>query len=145
MNFPEPEKPPYWYWMIASFGILWNVMGIMSYVQQVVLPQEMMAGMTPEQRAYLSDIPAWINTALAFGVWGGFVGSILLLMRNGLAFYVLLCALAGTAVDLIYILIKGAVLDLLGFQGLLFPFTILIVALVLVLLARYARWRSWLN
>lgn len=145
MKHPETEKAPYWYFIIASFGVLWNIMGIMAYVQQVLMPQEMMSSLTPEQRDYYSEIPAWINTAFAIGVWGGEIGSVMMLARNKMSFYVLQASLAGVSVQLIYILFNGTILELLGIQGLLLPISIFLMALILMVLARFAIWRGWMQ
>lgn len=120
-------------------------MGIMAYMQQVLLPQEMLAGMTAAQREYLSGIPPLITTALAIGVWGGLIGSVMLLYRNSMSFYVLVASMSGIFIQLLYTLINGTVLELLGIQGLLFPFTVLLMALILVILSRFAFFRGWMK
>jgi len=74
-------KTPWHLWVVGVVTLLFNAMGIVSYVTtQLGMLAEM--GLNPEQIAFMESYPAWISAFWALGVWGAFAGSVLLLMRS---------------------------------------------------------------
>ena len=74
-------KAPWHLWAIGLVTLLWNGVGIMSYMMSR-LGKLADLGMTLEQIAYFDTFPAWANAFWALGVWGAFFGSVLLLLRS---------------------------------------------------------------
>jgi hypothetical protein len=60
------------------------------------------AGMSPEQIAHYEAMPGWMIAVWAIGVWGAMLGSLLILLRNRLAFPVFAVSLAAFLVGLIH-------------------------------------------
>jgi hypothetical protein len=60
------------------------------------------AGMTPEQIGFYEAMPMWMTAVWATGVWGGVLGSLLLLLRNKLAFPVFVLSFAAFLTSLLY-------------------------------------------
>ncbi|MEL6878411.1 MAG: hypothetical protein AAGL68_09985 [Pseudomonadota bacterium] len=81
MNELGATKTPWHLWAIGGLTLLWNAIGIVSYMTTRLGMLEQL-GMTPEQIAYFDSYPVWANTFWALGVWGAFVGSLLLLFRS---------------------------------------------------------------
>jgi hypothetical protein len=75
------------FWAIALAGLAWNVFGVVQYLGSVnATPESLMAGgMTAEQATAMTSYPAWMTGAFAIGVFGGTLGSILLLLRKKIA------------------------------------------------------------
>jgi hypothetical protein len=94
------KKPPFWFWVAAGLGLAWNVFGIYQFVGSVFGSQaDLMArGMTASQAAAYAAIPLWMNLAFAIGVFGGLLGSVLLMLRNRVATPVFAASLAGYVV-----------------------------------------------
>jgi hypothetical protein len=88
---------PIWFWIVAALGLIWNAYGVYQFVGTVSATQEsMMAmGMTAEQAGVYTSIPFWMTGAFAVGVFGGLLGTVLLLFRNKLATPIFLASLAG--------------------------------------------------
>lgn len=74
-------KTPWHLWAVGILTLLWNAVGIMSYMM-TELGQLETLGMTAEQIAYFETFPAWATAVWALGVWGAFFGSLLLLFRS---------------------------------------------------------------
>ena len=68
-----------------------------------------MAAFTPEQLNYFYGFPLWAVASWGLGVWGGVLGSLLLLLRRRQASYLFLVSLAGmVATDLYtYVIANG--------------------------------------
>ncbi len=85
---------PWHIWAVGGLTLLWNAVGIFSYLM-TELGQLAALGITPEQIAYFNAMPAWAIALWAFGVWGAFLGSILILMRSRYAVPALLVSVLG--------------------------------------------------
>lgn len=97
----EAGKAPWHLWAVGVISLLWNAMGCYIYSMTMMRDPALMAQAPPEMRAVIESAPAWANGAWALGVWGALLGSILLLLRRGLAvpvFILSLIGLAGTAI-----------------------------------------------
>ena len=93
-----PSRP--WHlWLIGIVGGLWSVMGVLSFMLTRMNAEAAMSRFPPEQREYFASFPWWAVACWATGVFGGVFGCLLLLLRNRLAFPVLLASLIGTAVS----------------------------------------------
>ena len=75
-------KAPWHLWVVGIAGLLWSVMGVMDYVMTKMRNEEYMAAFTLEQLEFFYGFPIWVNAAWAIAVWGGVIGTILLLLRK---------------------------------------------------------------
>lgn len=128
---------PWHFWLIGMIGVLWSVMGVLSFILTQMNAEAAMSRFPPEQRAYFASFPWWAVACWAIGVFGGVFGSLLLLLGKRLAFHVLLASLIGTAVSSLGgLLLLGGIEVMGGTSGLgltLFP------VIVAAFLAWYAR------
>lgn len=93
-------KAPWHLWAVGIITLLWNAVGITSYLMTELGKLEAL-GMTPEQIAYFDTFPAWAIAVWALGVWGAFFGSLLLLFRSrhaGTSLIVSVVGLVGTTI-----------------------------------------------
>lgn len=90
------EKAPWHLWAVGIVTLLWNAIGIMSYMMTRLDMLDQL-GMTPDQIAFFDTFPAWANALWALGVWGAFFGSILLLARSRWAIASLTVSVVGLA------------------------------------------------
>ncbi len=96
-----PAKTPWHLWVIGAVTLLFNAMGVMSYVTtEFGMLAEM--GMTPEQIAFMDSYPAGAVALWALGVWGAFAGSVLLLLRSKWAVPAMVVATVGLIGTTVY-------------------------------------------
>lgn len=89
-----PAKAPWHLWLVGVVTLLFNAMGIVSYLTtKLGMLAEM--GLTPSQIAFMNSYPSWISALWALGVWGAFAGSVLLLLRSRLAVAAMVVATVG--------------------------------------------------
>jgi len=85
---------PWHLWVVGVVTLLFNAMGILSYVTtKLGMLAEM--GLIPSQIAFMESYPAWISAFWALGVWGAFAGSLLLLARSKWAVTAMVVATIG--------------------------------------------------
>ena len=89
----KSKKAPWHLWMIGIVGLFWNAMGALDYVMSQTKNEDYMSAFTPEQLAFFYGLPTLIVATWAIAVWGGVLGSILLLMRKTLAVWVFFTSL----------------------------------------------------
>ena len=97
-------KTPTHLWIVGILAVLWNAFGAYDYVMTQMGDADYLAamGMTSEHIAYMEAFPAWVNGAWAFGVWGGLLGSLALLVRSRFAVILFGLSLLGLAASTVY-------------------------------------------
>lgn len=132
----NPQHTPRHLWAVGIVGLLWNAMGAFDYVMTQTQNEAYMGQFTAEELAYFYGFPAWVVATWAVAVWGGVLGTILLLLRKRLAVGVFLVALLAVVVTSIQNFLLSDGLEVMGGSGALFSALIFVVALGLWLYAR---------
>ena len=89
---------PWHLWLIGIVGVLWSLMGVLSFMLTQMHVEAVMSRFPPQQRAYFESFPWWAVAFWAIGVFGGVAGCLLLLLKNRLAFHALLASAIATIV-----------------------------------------------
>lgn len=103
-------KTPWHLWAVGGISLLWNAFGGYDFVMSVTQGETYWraSGMTDAMIAYYNAMPTWMYAPWVLGVWGAVAGSVLLLLRNKLAFIAFALSLLGTVVSLAYGLMNPA-------------------------------------
>jgi len=131
-------KPSTSFWVISILAIIWNLIGVIVYLGQAYMTDDMKALMTEEQLAIIENSPIWTTAAYAIAVWFGLLGSILLTLRKKLSKSVLYISLLGVIVQLIYNFFMSNAIEVYGTQGIIQPLITLAISLFLVSYAKQA-------
>ena len=91
-------RTPRHLWVVGIIALLWNCIGAFDYLMTQTKNAAYMSAFPPEQLAFFYGLPVWVVAAWAFAVWGGVLGSVLLLLRRRLAVPVFLVSLVGMVV-----------------------------------------------
>jgi len=104
MSDTRSGRTPWHLWVVGVISLLWNSYGPYDYVMTQTGGDAYLRGygMTEPQIAYFHAMPAWMTAVWAVGVWGGLLGSVLLLARRSLAFPVFGVSIAAFLISLIY-------------------------------------------
>ena len=130
-------RAPWHLWVVGVAAVLWNAVGALDYVMTQTRNAQYMAGFTAEQLAFFYGLPPWTVAAWAIGVWGGVLGSLLLLLRKAIAAWVFLASLIGVVLTTFqnYVLSNG--MEVMGGPGsVVFTAVIFFIAVGLYLYAR---------
>lgn len=100
----EGPRTPVHLWIVGGLGLLWNGFGAFDYLMSKLQGEAWyrQMGMTDAQIAYMDAFPFWMMIVWPLGVWGGVLGTLLLLRRSRTAVPVFLVSLAAFLVSLIY-------------------------------------------
>ncbi len=92
---------PWHLWVVGVIATIWNSGGAVDYTMTQMRNESYMSAFTPEQLDYFYAFPAWADAVWALGVWGAFIGSLLLLLRSRyavIAFGISLVGLLGSTI-----------------------------------------------
>lgn len=139
------ETPPKWYLPVAIIALIWNLLGCLAYLSDVMLTPEDIAKMSAAQQALYASRSSWAVAATAIAVWGGAAGCVGLIWRKRWATPLLIASLVGVIAQDIGLFAltdaasqAGAVA--VGLQGL-----VLVIAIGLVWLGRTATAGGWIR
>ena len=141
----EYVKPPIWFWVVSVLALIWNLAGVVVYLAQAFATPEMMKAMPEEERMMIEQRPAWATSAFAIAVWGGLLGSLLLILRGRLAHLILVVSMIGIIVHMIYnLFIVESTMDYEPGQVIM-SIMIPLTGAGLILLAKKAKAKDWLR
>ena len=146
MSEKSNTKPPIWFWIVSILALLWNLMGVMSYLEQAYMTDEMKAQYTADQLTLMEGIPVWVTAAFAIAVWGGLLGCIALLFAKKWAKPVLMLSLIAILIQMAYSFFMTNATEIYGpIPGVIVPLLVIIIGIALVQFARIAEKRNWIR
>lgn len=137
------SKAPKWFMIVAAVLLVWNLLGVMAYIMQVMMSPETLAALPEEQRQLYEDTPAWATAAFAVAVNFGALGCVLLLLRKNLAGLFLQLSLTGVLVQMFHSFFMSKSFEVFGPGGLVMPVMVIVIAIYLVVLAANANTKRW--
>ena len=141
----ESAKAPAHLWIVGALALLWNGFGCYNYFMtrtqgEAWIRQMMHTDDGAAIMAYLDSFPIWASAGWGLGVWGGLLGSILLLLRNRLAVAAFAVSLIGAVASNLYQLVHPAdIPELSAGMNAVMPYIIIAIAVALFLNARSLR------
>lgn len=134
-------RTPWHIWIVGGLSLAWNAFGATDFLLTQANHAGYMAQFTDAQVAYFRGFPAWVNVSWGAAVLLSVLGSVLILLRLGLAAPVLgLAFLAMVLTDLHnFVLAETPIHAVTGPEALWISAAIFIVALLLWLYARAMR------
>ena len=132
------------FWAIGAVTVVWNVMGVINFFMQ--MNADALASFPESHRAIVEGRPAWATGAFAIAVFGGALGSLLLLLRKSAAYYLFIAALLGVIVQMTpYLGMAGSTIDFGPFEISMFILMPLVVAAFLIWYSKQAESKGWIS
>jgi len=129
------------FWIIGAVALIWNIAGVVNYFAQ--MNPDALAAYREAERAIVEGRPAWATGAFAIAVFGGALGSLLLLLRKSAAYYLFIASLLGVIATMTHTLGVGIDFGLGEILGIiLMP---LAVAAFLIWYAKQAESKDWIS
>jgi len=137
--------PPRSFWITAIVALLWNLIGVMSYLSSVMISPEALGAMPEAERALFEDIPAWVTASYAIAVFGGTIASVVLLARRRWSTVLFAVSLVAILVQMSHQFFMTPAIEVLGASSAVLPVMIILVAAWLVWFSSAAGQRGWLR
>ena len=143
MNQETKSSVPRWYWVIAAVALLWNLMGCAFFAIEIFAQEAAMESMTQAQKEWARSIPRWIYFVYGVAVTTGVAGSIGLFLRKSWTIATFAICLAAVTVQMVYTMLIGGGLQVMGPSGLIMPSMVIGIAAALLWFSWFARSRGW--
>ena len=139
------RKPSNLFWVISSIALVWNLMGVFNYLDQVFMTDKVLETLPKEQQILYQDIPAWVTAAFAIAVFSGTLGSLLLLFKKKIATTFFIISFLGIVGQMSYGLLIDQNSDSYGPMGIALPIIIIAFGGYLIWYSRKANEHRWLS
>lgn len=138
------SSPPKWYMPVTIAALLWNLLGCLAYLSDVVLTPDDIAKMSADLQELYASRTAWAVAATAIAVWGGAAGSLGLILRKTWALPLLIASLAGILVQDFGLFVLTNAASVAGPAAFVTQGIVFVVGIGLVMLARSAKAQGWI-
>lgn len=138
-------KPPTWFWVVSVLALLWNLMGVSSYLMQAYTSIEQLEAMSQAERALYEGQPAWVTACFAIAVFGGTIAAIGLLLRKKWARPVFIVSLVCAIAQFIYWLFMTNSVEVYGVQAYIMPVLVVIFGAYEIFFAKKGIQKGWLS
>ncbi len=145
MNEETVSIPPKMFYWISGAALVWNLLGVMTYVAQVTISAEALAEMPEAQRALYENMPALVTAAFAIAVNAGAVGCLLLIRRRVWALPVFILSLAGAIVQTIHNFFLTNAIEVMGAASTIGPIAIIVIGAYLIWFAKESKKKGWIS
>ena len=130
-------KTPWWFWAISGVMLLWNLMGVWAYSQDVQMSHEDMVEIHGQALADAASAqPIWVTVVYALAVFGGALGCLLLLLRKKIAVWPLIMSLVAVILQQGYMWLGSGVMSEVPSASKAMYISIPVIAAFLVWFAR---------
>ena len=125
------------FWVIAVIALLWNIMGLASFIGQVTITEAAKALIPEDQLALMEATPSWMMVVFGIATIGGTLGSALLLMRKAFAKMLFLASALAVIIQMGYGWANADTIGVFGIvQGLIMPILIIVFAVFLYMYSK---------
>jgi hypothetical protein len=138
------NKPTSAFWIISAVALLWNIMGVIAYLGQAYMTEEVLKALPQSDQDYYSNVPAWVTGVFAIAVFAGLFGCVGLLMRKKWATILFVISLIAVIAQFIYNFFIQNFVEISGVK-MIWPIVVLIIAVLLVFLSRKATKEGWIS
>ena len=142
----EKTKIPMWFWVVSILFLLWNIMGVFSFLAHTFISAEALAELPSNERELYGEYPLWTTIVFAIAVIAGMIGAIGLVLKkkwSKMAFVISLLAIIPQMIHNVFftnaIEVYGAV------EAVTMPALVVVVGLFLVWFSMFAIKKQWLN
>lgn len=140
----DSNKPTTLFWVIGVAALVWNGLGVMSYIGQAYMTDEVKAALPEAERALYENVPTWVTAAFAIAVFGGLLGSAFLLMRKKLARPMFLLSLIAIIAQMSYNLFMSKAAEVYGPGSIVMPIMVIIIGVFLLMYSKKTIAKGWL-
>ncbi|MFY0630872.1 MAG: hypothetical protein JXR05_10860 [Flavobacteriaceae bacterium] len=139
------NKPNPLFWVVGVIALVWNLLGVSAYLMQAYKTESFMEMYDPEQLEIINNMPVWATAAFGIAVFGGALGSLVLLLRKKLASMLFMLSFIGIIVQFIYNFFIANSMEVYGPGALIMPLLTIVIGLFLIVYSKNCVRKGWLS
>ena len=137
-------NPPNSFWVIAILAILWNIMGLISFVGDMMITPEAIAALPEaQQQMYLTN-PLWLKVVYSIATVGGLIGAVGLAMKKSWSVNLFLISMIAVIIQMGYSMLSSNIVEAMGKQAVILPIVVILLAIYFYFYASRAAKRGWI-
>ena len=125
------NRPSINFWITSILAFLWNFIGVIAYLSQSFMSEDVMKLLTKNEQSYFLNLPTWVTAVFASAVFAGLFGAIGLLLRKKIAFPLFLVSLISQVIQQNYNFFIQDDIQISG-TDLILPLATLFIGFILV-------------
>ena len=142
----EKSKIPTWFWVVAVFFLLWNIMGVFSFLAHTFISNEALAELSSNERELYSDYPLWTTIVFAIAVSFGMIGAIGLILRKKWSKVAFIISLFAIIPQMIHTIFYTKSIEVYGtVEAVTMPALVVVFGLFLVWFSTLGIKKHWLK
>ncbi len=141
----EQTKLPTSFWVISVIGLLWNLMGVGAWYDQITMDATRIAAMPEAEQVLFNTLPTWVNVVFGISVITGALGCIALLMKKKFATPLFIISMIAAIAQMVHSFLLSNALEVYGGAAAIFPAIILVIGFYLIWYAKSGEKKGWLN
>lgn len=139
------NKPNGLFWAIGIIALIWNGFGVMAYLAQAYMTDEILAALPSEEQALYADVPSWVTAAFGAAVFGGLLASLLLLLKKKLSRIMYIISFLGILIQMYHSFFMSKQFDVYGPGAAVMPIMIIVIGAFLIVYSRKVDSKGWLS
>ena len=142
----DSKKAPIWFTALAAILLLWNIMGVLSFVTHLLITDEAIALLQPAEQALYGEYPSWIHIVFCIAVSGGFIGALLLVFKRKFAKLLFNISFLAILIQMTHNIFMTSSIEVYGpVQALLMPIMVIVFGAICIWLAHLGIKKGWLK
>lgn len=142
----EKTKIPMWFWIISIFFLLWNIMGVFSFLAHTFISSEALAALPTNERELYGEYPLWTTIVFGIAVIAGMIGAIGLVLKKKWSKMAFIISLLAVIPQMIHNVFFTNSIEVYGsIQAVTMPALVVIFGLFLVWFSMLSIKKHWLN
>lgn len=138
------NKPTTTFWVISILALLWNIMGVVAYLGQAYMTDEILGALPEAEQAYYNNIPAWVTAAFAIAVFTGALGCLALVLRKKWAKSLFILSLLAVLVQFIFNFFMQDYMEVTGTNSIQ-PIIVIAIAIFLIWYSKKSEEKGWIS
>ncbi len=140
------SKIPTWFWVIAVILLLWNLMGIGSFVfHSFIMRGEALEALPENERTLYGEYPLWTHIVFGIATIGALLANILLLAKKKIAISLFVISLIAILIQMFHNLFLTSAVEVFGPGTYVMPILVTIIAVFEVWFSRYVHKKGWIH
>ena len=139
------RKVPAWFWVLAVFFLLWNIMGVWFFYYHTFMPEADFNAMTEAEQNLMGEYPLWTKIAFAMATFGGLAGAIGLIMRKKWAKTAFIISIIGIIPQMVHSLFFTNSREVYGPGTEVMPAMVVVFGIFLVWFSIFSLKKGWLR
>ena len=137
-------KPTSAFWILSIIALIYNLMGVLAYLNQAYMTEEILATLPEPDQLYYQNVAPWATAAFATAVFGGVLGCLALFIRKKWASLLFAISLIAVIIQTIYNIFIQKFMDVEPIQ-MVMSAVVIVIAVFLVWFSKYSTKKEWLT